>query len=70
MTIPTLMLNGRYDLIIPLETHAEPMFEFLGTPAEHKVQKVYDTDHFIPRNELIKESLDFLDRYLGPVMLN
>ncbi len=46
------------------------MFDFLGTPAEHKFQIVYDTDHFVPRNELIKESLDFLDRYLGPVTLN
>jgi hypothetical protein len=27
---------------------------------------VYDTDHFIPRNELIKETLGWLDRYLGP----
>ncbi len=70
VTIPTLMLNGRYDLNIPFETHAKPMFDFLGTPAEHKFHKVYDTDQFVPRNELIKESLDFLDRYLGPVTLN
>ena len=49
---------------------AKPMVDVLGTPAEHKFQKVYDTDHFVPRNELIKESLAFLDRYLGPVALN
>ena len=64
------MLTGKYDSLIPLETHSKPMFDFLGTPAEHKLHIVYDTDHFIPRNELIKESLDFLDRYLGPVTLN
>ena len=65
--IPTLMLNGKYDMIIPFETAAKPMFDLLGTPKGQKVQKLYDTDHFIPRNELIKETLAWLDRYLGPV---
>ena len=65
--IPTLMLNGRYDLIFPYEISVEPMFELLGTPKEHKKLKLYDTDHFIPRNELIMETLNWLDRYLGPV---
>lgn len=67
VTIPTLMLNGRYDYIFPLETSQVPMHRFLGTPEEHKVHKVYETAHFVPRNEKIKESLDWLDRYLGPV---
>ena len=65
--IPTLMLNGRYDFSIPLETSARPMYELLGTPDEHKKLKLYETDHFIPRNELTKETLAWLDRYLGPV---
>jgi dienelactone hydrolase len=68
--MPTLMLNGRYDLIIPYETNAKPMFDFLGTPDEDKVQIVYETDHSFPRNEMIRECLDFLDRYLGPVTFN
>jgi hypothetical protein len=29
--------------------------------------KLYDTDHFIPRRELIQESLAWFDKYLGPV---
>ena len=65
--IPTLMLNGKYDMIFPYETSAKPMFDLLGTPKGQKVLKVYDTDHNIPRNELIKETLAWLDRYLGPV---
>jgi dienelactone hydrolase len=65
--VPTLMLNGRYDTIYPLEATVKPMFEMLGLPTEQKRLKVYDTDHFLPRNELIKESLAWLDRYLGPV---
>jgi serine/threonine protein kinase len=65
--IPTLMLNGRYDLTFSHEDHVKPAFDFLGTPAPDKKLVMYDTDHFIPRNELIKETLDWLDRYLGGV---
>jgi dienelactone hydrolase len=65
--IPTLMLNGRYDTIMPYETSIKPMFDLLGTPDEHKELKLYDTDHIPPRNEFIKETLAWLDRYLGPV---
>jgi dienelactone hydrolase len=64
---PTLMLNGRYDLTFPFETSVKPLFDLLGTPREHKRLCVYETDHFIPQNELIKETLAWLDRYLGPV---
>jgi dienelactone hydrolase/tRNA A-37 threonylcarbamoyl transferase component Bud32 len=65
--IPTLMLNGKYDMTFPFDTTVKPMFDLLGTPAENKRLKVYDTDHFIPRNEYMKETLAWLDRYLGPV---
>jgi hypothetical protein len=65
--MPVLMLNGRYDLSRPYETSTKPMFDLLGTPKEDKSQKVYETDHFIPLNELIKETLAWLDKYLGPV---
>ena len=64
---PTLMLNGKYDTIFPLETSSKPMFDLLGTPTEHKRQILYETDHIPPRNEFIKETLAWLDRYLGPV---
>jgi cephalosporin-C deacetylase-like acetyl esterase len=65
--VPVLMLNGRFDFFYPPETSQEPMFRLLGTPKEHKRRVVYETGHNIPRNELIKETLDWLDRYLGPV---
>jgi cephalosporin-C deacetylase-like acetyl esterase len=65
--IPTLMLNGRYDFLFPFETSQIPMYRFIGTPEEHKDHKVYETGHSVPRNEGIKETLDWLDRYLGPV---
>ena len=65
--VPVLMLNGRFDFNCPVDTSQEPMFRLLGTPEEHKRRVVYETGHNIPRNELIKETLDWLDRYLGPV---
>ena len=65
--IPTLMLNGRYDTAFPYEMSAKPMFDLLGTPPEQKELKVYDTDHTIPDSEFVKETLRWLDKYLGPV---
>ena len=65
--MPTLMLNGKYDVIYPYDGSAKPMFDLLGTPKEEKEQRLYETDHFIPRNELIKEALAWLDRFFGPV---
>ena len=67
VTIPTLMLNGRYDFLFPVETSQKPMFDFLGTPKEQKNHLLYDTAHNVPRNEMIKETLNWFDRYLGPV---
>jgi cephalosporin-C deacetylase-like acetyl esterase/predicted Ser/Thr protein kinase len=65
--IPVLMLNGRYDNFFPLETSQIPLFKLLGTVPQHKRHVVYETGHFVPRAQLIKEVLDWLDRYLGPV---
>jgi serine/threonine protein kinase/formylglycine-generating enzyme required for sulfatase activity/cephalosporin-C deacetylase-like acetyl esterase len=65
--VPVLMLNGRFDFIFPMVSSQEPMFRLLGTPKEQKRRVVYETGHDIPRNELIRETLDWLDRYLGPV---
>jgi len=67
IVIPTLMLNGRYDFFYPVECCQESMFRFLGTPPEHKRRVVYETGHNVPRPELIKETLNWLDTYLGPV---
>ena len=66
--IPTLMLNGMYDYhAFPLETSAKPMFDLLGTPIEDKLQRLYDSDHMLPKSEYIRDTVQWLDRYLGPV---
>jgi len=43
------------------------MFDLLGTPDEKKHIIFYETDHIPPRTEYIKETLAWLDKYLGPV---
>jgi dienelactone hydrolase/predicted Ser/Thr protein kinase len=64
---PTLILNGELDFFFPAETSQKPMFELLGTPAADKKRLVFPGGHSVPRTEMIKESLEWLDRYLGPV---
>jgi eukaryotic-like serine/threonine-protein kinase len=65
VTTPTLMLNGRYDAA--LDTGTRPMYDLLGTPPEHKRLVLYDSDHIPPRTEFVRETLAWLDRYLGTV---
>ena len=68
ITVPVLLLAGRNDFYYPVETSQAPMFKLLGTPAEHKRHVVFEgAGHVPPRIEVIRETLDWLDRYLGPV---
>ena len=66
---PVLMMNGRFDAIEPVETAQRPMFELLGAPKDRKKWVVFDDDHALPAhgNELAREALAWLDRYVGPV---
>jgi eukaryotic-like serine/threonine-protein kinase len=65
--IPVLMINGRYDFGIPLETCQLPFFRLLGTPAADKRQVLLDSGHGMPLTPWFKETLDWLDHYLGRV---
>ncbi len=70
VTIPTLMLNGRYDSFFPLESSIMPFYENLGTPEADRKIIVTDANHFVGAYNadlVIAETLDWLDRYLGPV---
>jgi cephalosporin-C deacetylase-like acetyl esterase len=64
---PVLMLNGHYDFFFPAQSTQEPFFNLLGSRKGQKKRLLYETGHSIPRNELIKETLNWLDQYLGPV---
>ena len=63
ITIPTLILNGRYDFFFPIESSQLPMFRLLGTPAGQKRHVVEEGSHFVPRTRMIQETLTWLDQY-------
>jgi pimeloyl-ACP methyl ester carboxylesterase len=62
---PLLLLSGEYDSTAPID-NARRYFELLGTPASDKRHVIAPGGHFVPRELLIRETLDWLDRYLGP----
>lgn len=64
---PSLILNGELDFFFPQETSQRPMFELIGAPLDQKKRLVFPGGHSVPRNEMIKQSLQWLDTYLGPV---
>ena len=61
------MLSGKYDYTFPYENTVLPLFKLLGTPGKDKRLCVYNTDHWVPKSEMIKEVLDWCDKYFGPV---
>lgn len=41
------------------------LYRLLGTPADKKRHVVYDAGHAVlPRREVVRETLDWFDRYL------
>jgi DNA-binding winged helix-turn-helix (wHTH) protein/dienelactone hydrolase len=67
VTAPVLMLNGRYDDDFPVESSQRPLFQMLGTPAKDKKHIIYEGGHGeFPRPAAVRETLDWLDKYLGP----
>jgi dienelactone hydrolase len=70
VTLPVLMINGNSDLIFPLELGQKPYFHLLGTPPEQKRHVVLTGGHYIigqQHSQVVREVLDWLDHYLGPV---
>jgi dienelactone hydrolase len=65
--IPVLMLNGKYDMFSPYETSVKPFYDFIGTPDKDKRLCLYDADHSIYKNDMVREVLGWLDKYFGPV---
>jgi dienelactone hydrolase len=67
ITVPTLMVNGRYDFLMPFETTQRSLFELLGVSSQHKRHVVLETGHAVPPADRAGVILPWLDRYLGPV---
>ncbi|HUF66416.1 MAG TPA: dienelactone hydrolase family protein, partial [Gemmatimonadaceae bacterium] len=63
--LPLLMLNARYDFYFPIETSQRPFFNYLGTQPADKKWIVYPEAHTVPRTEMVRETLVWLDKYLG-----
>ncbi|MBI3472913.1 MAG: hypothetical protein HY013_16270 [Candidatus Solibacter usitatus] len=70
VTLPVLMLNGRDDFTFPLQSAQRPLFGALGTPSAGKRHVLFNGGHVASfPNDALKEALEWLDRYLGPVAL-
>jgi len=66
--LPIIMMNGIYDEIFPFEPNVKVAFRLFGTPEKEKYLKSYPSSHYLLTTYIwIKDTLDFLDRYLGPV---
>jgi dienelactone hydrolase len=68
VTVPTLMIGGRYDAQAPISTYQRPILELFGTPSEDKKLYVFDGTHApTDWNTTVREILAWFDAYLGPV---
>lgn len=66
VTVPTLMMNGRYDHYFPLDTSQRPLFELLGCDDDRKRMFLAEGGHSVPRADLIRETLAWLEEWLAP----
>jgi predicted esterase len=67
-TVPTLMINGRDDFLIPYELQQQPLFERLGASEYEKRHARLEGGHIPPdRLAIIEEVVGWFDRHLGPV---
>ena len=65
--VPVIMINGKYDFFFPYETSQVPFYQLLGTPADHKKLVVHEFGHAVPPADRARETLAWLDKYLGAV---
>jgi dienelactone hydrolase len=65
--VPTLMVGGKLDFARPPETLQRPLFNLLGPPPDQKRFALFEGGHIPRLQDVIREILDWLDRYLGPV---
>jgi DNA-binding winged helix-turn-helix (wHTH) protein/formylglycine-generating enzyme required for sulfatase activity/dienelactone hydrolase len=69
VTLPVLMVSGKYDPYFPVDGAQRQLYELLGTRPEDKRHYTLEGGHgSLPRAELVRLVLDWLDRYLGPVL--
>src|SRR5438105_1989409 len=64
--VPVLMLNGRLDFAMPSELQ-QGMFRLFGTAEPDKRLIQFNTGHIPALQDVTRETLNWLDHYLGPV---
>jgi pimeloyl-ACP methyl ester carboxylesterase len=69
ITTPTIIINGKSDVMHPYEEGQIPFFEAIDVPPGDKRFEVSDGGHLPPWNEVIRHTLDWLDERLGAVEL-
>ncbi len=64
--VPTLLVGGRYDFQLPIESAQKPFFDRIGT--SNKKHVVFEGGH-VPTefNDVIREILAWTDQWMGPV---
>lgn len=63
--VPVRMINGRDDHRFPY-VYQVPFYRLLGTPEADKDHAVFPGGHYVARADLVRETIQWLDRYLGP----
>lgn len=66
VNVPVLLLSGEFDSTATPPA-ARRFFELIGTPEPDKKQVVAPGAHFVERDVLVRETLNWLNKYLGPV---
>jgi dienelactone hydrolase len=64
--IPTLIINGKYDIYMTND-NLMAFYDLLGSRVNEKDLRFTESGHTPSRNEVVKQTLAWLDRYLGPV---
>jgi predicted esterase len=63
---PTLMISGEFDPMVPV-ANARRYFTLIGAPPATKRHVIVVGGHFVPRDLLIREVLDWLDKHAKQV---
>jgi len=65
--VPVLHFSGLYDTDFRFESSSKPFFDRIGTDLADKKHIVEPTGHFVSDAVAKGETLDWFDKYLGPV---
>ena len=66
MRVPTLMVAGKQDFARPVETSSGRLRPARSAPDQKRLALI-EGGHIPRQQDIIREILDWLERYLGPV---